>query len=47
VITQGNKKFFKRPDSKWDKGSSALKARVHSDNLPICEKELKKSLRNP
>lgn len=33
-----------RPDSKWIKGTAALRIRSHSAKLPRCEKELKENL---
>jgi hypothetical protein len=39
--SQGDKKIFKKPDAKWNTGSDDIRVRLHVDNLPTSEKELK------
>ena len=41
---QGNKMFKEKSSAKWNKGSGDLRTIPHSANLPILEKELRKSL---
>lgn len=38
------KEIKEKPNAKWNKESSDLRARPHSAKLPTCEKELKKGL---
>jgi hypothetical protein len=45
VLKKIKKKTMKeKPDAKWNKVSSDLRARPHPAELPACEKESKKSL---
>jgi hypothetical protein len=41
---QADKEMKNKPDVKWNKGSSALRTRLHTANLSTHKKELKKNL---
>ena len=40
---QRDTNFKEKPDVKWNKGSSDLRARPHPVQLSTCEKDLKRS----
>ena len=40
----GEKQIKKNPDVKWNKGSGEFRAKSYLAKLPVCKKELNKSL---